>query len=816
MGVSVGIDLGTTFSAVAYIDPKTKQPTIIPNREGKRITPSVIQFLDGEVIFGSEAEEALASGESDCVATFKREMGSNEPYCYIDGEPYTSEQLSGLLLRHLKEEAEAALGDTIADAVITVPAYFYSREREATLNAAKAAGLPVRKIIDEPNAAAMAYGLDHWRENANIRVYDLGGGTFDVTLVHMGKGGQLSTITTRGNHKLGGRDWDDRIENILLERFEADTGLDLRSDADACAIIRGLSESVKKRLSSMTTVKVGASFSGFGRLEVSISRQEFEESTSDLLEQTGALCQAVLEEAGLRVRDVADVLLVGGSSRMPQVRSYLQRLFGKPPIMHVNPDEAVALGAAIQSSKGNEGYAALSVQIVDGKKRADRSSVGLNVHAAVKPPKKLSGVSAVTLRETTAHAMGIIAVNEDGTRYINDVIIPANHPRPVRCAKAFYVRTKPGKSQNMEIFVVQGDKDAPLENVVAFRYIVSGIRHVPRQRNTTMVRVQYSYDSNGIIRVSARQENDMVNLPIRRETIPDDMSRFARPVEKGPDRPASRTGSNSVGLYSKWAGISNIPTTSRDRFGNPNGDEYDLVEDGAFEGEIVYILNLCARECQLNAPQGALTKKGFVVIEDTMPPDEGAFRSRLAEASQFWLISDRSGYLLDFHVTAIIEFFQQGHGIYIWGDNDPYYVDANKVAQNIFGISMSGNSYGDQIVSLHNDGSISGIVEDHLIGTGIVNIYEGITIAEIQCNDEILPLIYGSDGKVVSAYYDSGGCRAIIDGGFTRLCNKWDSAGTDRYIVNAAAWLANLERFADVAADTAGENETREVETWDD
>ena len=185
-------------------------------------------------------------------------------------------------------------------------------------------------------------------------------------------------------------------------------------------------------------------------------------------------------------------------------------------------------------------------------------------------------------------------------------------------------------------------------------------------------------------------------------------------------------------------------------------------------------------------------------------------------ASQFWLISDRDGYLADYHIAAITDFFRQGHGIYIWGDNYPYYVDANRVSMSIFGISMSGNSYGDQVVSLHSDGSISGIVEDHLIGTGIVNIYEGITIAEIQCNNAVLPLIYGSDGKVVSAYYDSDDCRAIIDGGFTRLCNKWDSAGTDRYIVNAAAWLANMERFADATVDTSGEDVSREVDTWDD
>ena len=220
MSISVGIDLGTTFSAVAYIDPKSKSPQIIPNREGKKITPSVIQFLDGEIIFGSEAEGAYNAGEPNCVATFKREMGNDEPYCYIDGVPYTSEKLSSLLLRYLKENAEEALGEPIKDAVITVPAYFYSREREATYRAAESAGLKVKKIIDEPNAAAMAYGLNNWRENANILVYDLGGGTFDVTLVHMGKNGELSTVTTRGNHKLGGRDWDNRIEDILFDRFE--------------------------------------------------------------------------------------------------------------------------------------------------------------------------------------------------------------------------------------------------------------------------------------------------------------------------------------------------------------------------------------------------------------------------------------------------------------------------------------------------------------------------------------------------------------------------------------------------------------------
>lgn len=531
MSISVGIDLGTTFSAVAYIDPKTKQPTIIPNIEGRRITPSVIQFLDGEMIFGSEAEEAMAAGESDCVATFKREMGNDEPYCYIDGTAYTSERLSEFLLRHLKEDAEEVLGDTIADAVITVPAYFYSREREATINAAKAAGLKVRKIIDEPNAAAMAYGLEHWRENARILVYDLGGGTFDVTLVVMGKDGQLSTVATRGNHKLGGRDWDARIEDILFDRFEADTGLDLHADSEACAIVRGLSEGVKKQLSAMATVRVVASFPGFGKSAVSLSRQEFESGTSDLLEQTGALCQAVLDETGLSAKDVTDVLLVGGSTRMPQVSAYIQKMFGKKPIAHVNPDEAVALGAAIQSSKETEAYTSLSVQVVDGRKKTNMGSVGLSARAAVKPSKKFTSVGVMTLRETTAHAMGVVSINDEGDRYYNEIIIPANHPRPVRAAKRFRFYTHPDIGNELELYVLQGDSENPADCQVPHKYVVSGIRHVKRGEVAgTVIRVQYSYDANGVIHVQARQEDDAKDLPVCQEPVPDSAYRFGQPI----------------------------------------------------------------------------------------------------------------------------------------------------------------------------------------------------------------------------------------------------------------------------------------------
>lgn len=576
MSISVGIDLGTTFSAVAYIDPKSKSPQIIPNREGKRITPSVIQFLDGDIIFGSEAEDAYNAGEPNCVATFKREMGNDEPYCYIDGVPYTSEKLSSLLLRYLKENAEEVLGDTIKDAVITVPAYFYSREREATYRAAEAAGLKVKKIIDEPNAAAMAYGLNNWRENANILVYDLGGGTFDVTLVHMGKAGELSTVTTRGNHKLGGRDWDNRIEDILFDRFEDETGLDLRADSDMSAIVRGMCEDIKKSLSVMATAKATASFPGFGRASVSISRQEFEESTSDLLERTGALCQAVLDEAGITARNITDILLVGGSTRMPQVSSYLQRLFGKKPISHVNPDEAVALGAAIQSSKQNTEYASLSVQVVEGKKVTDRSNSGLGKYVTVKPSQKLNSLSVLNLRETTAHALGVVAVNDEENCYYNEVIIPANHPRPVRAAKRFRYYTSPSVPNTLDVYMVQGDNPNPLDCLIPYKYVVSGIQHVNKgEKIGTIIRVQYSYDDNGIIHVQARQGDSNKDLPIRKDDAPTDISKFGRPVKN-----SNNTSDSSLGvMINRDSASGAIHKYKAITFSNAEWEKYDRISD---------------------------------------------------------------------------------------------------------------------------------------------------------------------------------------------------------------------------------------------
>ncbi|MBQ7545192.1 MAG: Hsp70 family protein [Synergistaceae bacterium] len=531
MPISIGIDLGTTYSAAAYVNPSTGRPEIIPNPDGRHITPSVILFEEGRPIFGSEAEEAFRLGLGGCAATFKRSMGKNETYCAIDGKDYTAEELSSMLLRYIKEYAEAGTGQEIADAVITVPAYFYSVEREATLNAAQEAGLIVRKIIDEPNAAAISYGLNHWRENANILVYDLGGGTFDVTLTHMQKDGELQAIAVAGDHFLGGRDWDERLSELIADKVSAETDKDIKSDFRAMRTIRGLSEGVKKSLSQLMSVNAVVSLPVLGNITVQVTRAEFASATADLLKRTGDFCLSVLDKAQVSVNDVADVLLVGGSTRMPAVSEHLAGIFGKKPIAHVNPDEAVALGAAVQAVKENPVYSRVSFVVKDGRKVTERAQfTGL-----VKPERRLSGLEVISVRETTAHAMGMIAVSPDGTRYINDIIIPADHPRPVKAAKAFSFRTTSKKAADMEIYVLQGDKEAPLENKVTFRYVVTGIQHNPSTRGKTTIRVQYTYDNNGIIHVEARQDSSSVNLPIRREPVPEDMSKFSSPVERTED-----------------------------------------------------------------------------------------------------------------------------------------------------------------------------------------------------------------------------------------------------------------------------------------
>lgn len=590
MGVSVGIDLGTTFSAVAIVDEATKLPKIVLNKDGERITPSVIQFQKdyrtGEVttVVGSEAKEAFEMGEDGCVSAFKREMGTDREYYKFDGKGYSSEELSTILLKYLKEGAEEQLGETIDEVVITVPAYFYSAERAATLRAAERAGLKVKKIIDEPNAAAMAYGLNHWRDNANILVYDLGGGTFDVTLIHMENNGSLRTVVTRGDHRLGGKDWDNRILGIIKTKIYEETGVDIDSDKDFAKEVMGIAEGLKKKLTQSDTAGTKINIPGYGSYTVKISLEEFDSNTADLLNKTGSFCESVLKEANMKWKDVTDILLVGGSTRMRQVPKYLEEISrGHKPLSQVNPDEAVALGAAIQSSKANGAYAALAVQVIDGKKVTDRSKTGGSLTAPVKEEKKLSGLGLLCLTETTAHAMGIIAINDEEHRYYNEVIIPANHPRPVRAAKRFRFFTLQNSNNELAIYVLQGDNENPEKCQITGKYVVTGIQHVNQEEEIgTVMRVQYSYDENGIIHVQARQEQSNKDLPIRKEPISDDFSVLVRPVTAGGNDQGfhlgSQDGNGKQDVVHKYKAItfSNVEWKRYDKMMvHPSGAQYN-------------------------------------------------------------------------------------------------------------------------------------------------------------------------------------------------------------------------------------------------
>lgn len=539
MGIKIGIDLGTTFSAVAMMNDAKGQPQIIANTNGDRIIPSAIQFTDdGEIIVGLEAKEAYEAGEPGCTSAFKRKMGTQEVYFSHDGKDYTAEDLSAILLRYLKEETEAATGQKVDEAVVTVPAYFYQKERKATMNAAKKAGLNVRQIINEPTAAAMNYGANHWRENARILVYDLGGGTFDTTLVRMRGNGQLESQQTLGDHSLGGKDWDARLAALIAEKVEQDTNISAEEDYALRQEINQAAESVKKQLTQRNSATLRLRLPDYGWYTAEVTLAEFEQATLDLIQRTGSLCENLLRGMGLGWKDVTDILLVGGSTRMRQVSTHLKNISGHTPLSQVHPDEAVALGAAIQVHQPLPAYTVISMggnqePEAEGTKFNFRKSKRTAAPAPAAPvgqEKRLNSALCVFNQDVVAHAMGVIAVNQEGTHYINKTIVPANQQIPVKCAEAFHYYTSPNEDNELEIYVLQGT-GAPLTCQIIGKYVVCGITH-NRAENPTTVRIQYSYDLNGMIHVQARQGSSTTDLPIREEPVPADMSKYGRPVEQ--------------------------------------------------------------------------------------------------------------------------------------------------------------------------------------------------------------------------------------------------------------------------------------------
>ncbi|MCF2635376.1 Hsp70 family protein [Prevotellamassilia timonensis] len=759
----IGIDLGTTYSAVSTIDEYGK-PIILKNCDGEHLTPSVVYFDDhGNAIAGAEAKEMMLSGEDNVIMFFKREMGNPE-FCFnVNGKDYSATDLSAILLRKLKSDAEISLGSTVSKAVITVPAYFNDLQRNETIKAAQNAGLEVLRIINEPTAAAINYGITR-DVDQKLLVYDLGGGTFDVTVLEVKDGG-INVLATGGDHSLGGKDWDDCIINYITDQFVREFGEDPNDDPLTYNDLAFNAEKLKKQLSSTQSASMLVRYAGH-RQKYEITREKFEELTANLLQSTQEKTEEVLREAGLSWHDISGALLVGGSTKMPMVEKWVQEMSGRAPLRGINVDEAVCLGAGIQASLE---MANLSVRrgLPQGTFRKLSLPSGKNLQ----------------IKDVMSHSLGVIAVSDDRTQYVNSIIIEKNKTIPISAKRSFCHRTFSNSTNDLEIYLTQGESTDVHDVLVVSKYVLKGIQYVPG--NVTNIDIEYSYNEDGVINVSGYQTETSIKLVAEKAGLPQNMMwLFERP--------------KSLALpYSKYAGQSLIPGVKTDVFGNPLGSEYDLAKDGAFEGYKIVIVDLCSDSgTNMHEPSKALQKKGFsvVVYKGKFPLKE--IKNILDDCkSQLWLIADRRTHLSNEHYTFIYELFNSGKGLYLWSDNDPYFADTNPILSKLFNSKMRGDYHGDKVLSIQKKDKGPGIIKDHLITTGVQNFYEGITISNVRIDGGLSPLVYSSDGLIVTAYYDLDGKRCLVDGGFTRLYYKWNSAGTDRFVVNCAAWLANLERF---------------------
>ncbi|MCP4700559.1 MAG: Hsp70 family protein, partial [Gammaproteobacteria bacterium] len=462
--------------------------------------PSVVYFGGGEPIAGNEAKEMQALGEADVAAFFKRSMGEAGFALHFDGRDYTPVDLSAIVLRKLKANAETALGTQVRQAVITVPAYFNNFQREATIQAGEMAGLEVLRIINEPTAAALAYGFRKTGESRTILVYDLGGGTFDVTLVRVTPS-DITVLATDGDHELGGKNWDDRIATYLGQRFLEDYGVDPLEDTEAFNDLLVRCENAKKQLSIRGRARVVISHEG-EKKSYELTRQQFEEITLDLMERTQHLTGQVLQDAGISWKKLDGILLAGGSTRMPMVSEYVWKMSGKEPMSGVNADEAVALGAAIQA--------------------------GMDVQESAGSFFTLAGSKKI--QDVMSHSLGTVAENKDRSRYINSIIISKNTAIPCTESRPFQLHTGRNIDNQLEVFMLQGESENPAQCVILGKYTFSNVTHT--QGKPAIIDIIYAYDKNGVVTVNAKQRATGKNLPMKHESLPKENSWLSRPPEK--------------------------------------------------------------------------------------------------------------------------------------------------------------------------------------------------------------------------------------------------------------------------------------------
>ncbi len=460
MAKIIGIDLGTTNSCVSVIEGG--EPVVIPNAEGARTTPSVVAFSkDGERMVGNVAKRQAITNPERTISSIKRHMGSDYKV-NIDGKAYTPQEISAIILQKLKTDAESYLGEKVTEAVITVPAYFTDAQRQATKDAGKIAGLDVKRIINEPTAAALAFGIDK-EEDQKVMVYDLGGGTFDVSIIEMGDGVQ-EVLATAGNNRLGGDDFDKKVMDWIVSEFRKTNGIDLSNDKMAMQRVKEAAEKAKIDLSGMTTSQISLPFitqdaTGPKHLEMTLSRAQFNQMTADLVEKTMGPVRQAMQDSGLSMNEIDKVLLVGGSTRIPAVQEAIEKFSGKKPFKGINPDECVAMGAALQGG------------VLGGD------------------------VKGLLLLDVTPLSLGIETMGG-----VNTVIIERNTTIPTKKSQIF--STAADNQTSVEVHVLQGERQFAKDNKTLGMFHLDGI--LPARRGVPQIEVTFDIDANGIVHVSAK------------------------------------------------------------------------------------------------------------------------------------------------------------------------------------------------------------------------------------------------------------------------------------------------------------------------